>query len=385
MKLLERILVAVDLGPQSDDVLVTASALATKFGSSVVLLHVLPRVAAQSPSEERDVCLARQATTERLHQFGTRLVDEQVPVQEVVVDGIAFDQIISQAVMLDVNVIVLGSGAGAGGSQLGITAERVCRKSPKPVWVVSPRASRVPRSILCPVDFSRPSERALRNAIHVARSYAAGLIVLTVIAPPWGAFAWIHKDDECWRQEEMTRRETRFVDFLRQFDFHGVTCQELVRYGDPAEQILAVAADQGPDLIVMGSVGSTGLSRILLGSVTSHVIRQLPCSLVTVKAEDAFQLRLSEQVGDFDLHFRQATKLLEQGLPREAERQFQCCVMINAMFPPAWEGLAECCRRLHDNTRAEEYLKTARQAKNCLAWRAVEADIRRHHPFWKQS
>jgi nucleotide-binding universal stress UspA family protein len=312
MKLLERILVAVDLGPQSDDVLVTASALATKFGSSVVLLHVLPRVGAQSPSEERDVCLARQATTERLHQFGTRLVDEQVPVEEVVVDGIAFDQIISQAVMLDVNVIVLGSGASAGGSQLGITAERVCRKSPKPVWVVSPGVSSVPRSILCPVDFSKPSERALRNAIHVARSYAAGLIVL-------------------------------------------------------------------------GSVGSTGLSRILLGSVTSHVIRQLPCSMVTVKAEDAFQLRVSEQVGDFDLHFRQATQLLEQGLPREAERQFQCCVMINAMFPPAWEGLGECCRRLHDNTRAEEYLKTARQAKNCLAWRAVEADIRRHHPFWKQS
>ncbi len=121
---------------------------------------------AQSPSGERDACLARQATTERLHQFGTRLVDE-VPVEKVVVDGVAFDQIISQAELLDVNVIVLGSGAGAGGSQLGITAERVCRKSQKPVWVVSPGASGFPRSILCPVDFSKPSERALRNAIHV--------------------------------------------------------------------------------------------------------------------------------------------------------------------------------------------------------------------------
>jgi nucleotide-binding universal stress UspA family protein len=43
MKLLERILVAVDLGPQSDHVLATASELAKKFGSKVVLMHVLCR------------------------------------------------------------------------------------------------------------------------------------------------------------------------------------------------------------------------------------------------------------------------------------------------------------------------------------------------------
>ena len=131
------------------------------------------------------------------------------------------------------------------------------------------------------------------------------------------------------------RCESRLADFLRRFDFHSVTCQKLVRFGDPAEQIVAVAADQGTDLIVMGSVGSTGLSRILLGSVASNVIRQLPCSIVTVKAEDALQLRLSEQVGDFDTYLRQGTELLEQGLPREAQREFQRCVVINPMFPMA--------------------------------------------------
>ncbi len=40
--------------------------------------------------------------------------------------------------------------------------------------------------------------------------------------------------------------------------------------------------------------------------------------------------------------------------------------------------------RTNDNPSAE-YLKTARQAKNCRAWRAGEEDIRRHHPFGKQS
>ena len=383
MKLLEQILAAVDLGPQSDDVLATTSALAKKFGSKVVLLHVLVPMDSQTPGGERYACLARQAATERLHQLWTHLEDEKVPAEEVAVEGVAFDQIISQAETYDANMIVLGAGAGAGGSQLGITAERVCRKAQKPVWVVRPGAPGIPRSILCPVDFSRPSERALRNAIHLARSCAAELTVLAVIAPPSGVFAWFSSDDECSRQEESARCESRLADFLRRFDFHSVTCQKLVRRGDPAGQIIAVAADQRADLIVMGSVGSTGLSRILLGSVASNVIRQLPCSIVTFKAEDAFQLRLSEQVGDFDTHLRQGTQLLEQGLPTEARREFQRCVIINPMFPTAWEGLAESCRRLHDQARAEQCLTTAKQVRDSLAWQQVVADIRRNYPFWR--
>lgn len=384
MHLLEQILVAVDLGPQSDHVLATASELAKKFGSKVLLLHVLVPLDAHTPGEERYACLARQAATERLHQLRMHLKDEKVSAEEVVVEGVAFDQIISYAETCNANVIVLGAGAGVGGSRLGITAERVCRKALKPVWVVSPGTSGLPRSILCPVDFSKPAERALRNAIHLARSYAAGLTVLTVIAPDSGVFAWFRGDDELRRQEKSTRCESQFADFLRRFDLHNVTCQKRIRCGDPAEQIRAVAADQGTDLIVMGSVGSTGLSRILLGSVTANVIRQLPCSIVTMKAEDAFQLRLSEQVGDFDTHLRQGTQLLEQGLPGEAEREFQRCLMINPMFPPVWEGLAESFERLQDQARAEQCRRKAQEVRDSLAWQEVVADIRRNHPFWKE-
>ena len=85
------------------------------------------------------------------------LEHEKVSAEEVVVEGVAFDQIISHAETCNTNVIVVGSGAGADGSRLGITAERVCRKALKPVWVVSPGGPGFPRSILCPVDFSKPS------------------------------------------------------------------------------------------------------------------------------------------------------------------------------------------------------------------------------------
>ena len=57
--------------------------------------------------------------------------------------------------------------------------------------------------------------------------------------------------------------------------------------------------------------------------------------------------------------------------------------LINPMFPTAWEGLAESCRRLHDQARAEQCLTTAKQVRDSLAWQQVVADIRRNYPFWR--
>jgi len=55
------------------------------------------------------------------------------------------------------------------------------------------------------------------------------------------------------------------------------------------------------------------------------------------------------------------------------------------MFFTAWEGLAESCRRLHDEAQAERHLRTAKEVKDSLAWQQTVADIRRNHPFWKKT
>jgi nucleotide-binding universal stress UspA family protein len=55
--------------------------------------------------------------------------------------------------------------------------------------------------------------------------------------------------------------------------------------GDPREMILEVAKSERIDLIVMGSHGRTGLARLMLGSVSSHVVTHAPCSVLVVKKE----------------------------------------------------------------------------------------------------
>jgi len=59
-----------------------------------------------------------------------------------------------------------------------------------------------------------------------------------------------------------------------------------VEYGDPATEIVRVAADEGFDVIVVGSHGSGFVKRVLLGSVSQHLLHHAPCPVLVVRASD---------------------------------------------------------------------------------------------------
>jgi nucleotide-binding universal stress UspA family protein len=66
----------------------------------------------------------------------------------------------------------------------------------------------------------------------------------------------------------------------------GGDVQRRVEYGDPAAEIVRVAADEGYDVVVVGSHGSGFVKRVLLGSVSHHVLHQAPCPVLVVRASD---------------------------------------------------------------------------------------------------
>jgi universal stress protein E len=392
MKLVKRILAGLDFRPDTEAVLQTAATLAKKLASEVSLLHVLPPVSslplvdiyADVPTL---VELAKKESAERLAEYKARL--EQVGVSvagTAVLEGVAFDRILAHADDLDPNVVLCGVGAVGADKRtgLGITAERLCRKSSRPVWLVKPDAKVLPSSILCPVDFSKASTRGLRNAIFLARNFDAQLSVLTVVPPISSLYGWLGRDKEAVERAQTDDHRRAFDDFLAQFDFHGVSWQKLVRYGSPEVEILAAATDSQADLIVMGSVGRSGISRILLGSVAERILQAVPCSMLLMKAEDTFRLQVTDQVADIESHFQHGTELLRQGFAEEARRQFQHCVSANVMFAPGWEALADCYERTGDTDRAAECRAEAKQVRDTLSWRQVQADVRSRHPLWRR-
>jgi nucleotide-binding universal stress UspA family protein len=65
----------------------------------------------------------------------------------------------------------------------------------------------------------------------------------------------------------------------------GLTVESRVLQGDPRETLVEEAREQHADLIVVGSHGRTGLERLVMGSVASHVVTHAPCSVLVVRPE----------------------------------------------------------------------------------------------------
>jgi nucleotide-binding universal stress UspA family protein len=281
MKSLERILFATDFGQASHNAMDMAVYLGRIYNSEIILVHVIPEIE-NSPVSHDSVREAIEGhvekTAEEFHRQGIE------KVQSVVTAGSAFDQIITLADDENANVILMGSGEKAGEERfpLGITAEKTIRKAKKPVWVVKRETPPPVKNILCPVDFSEPSSRGLANAIQLSQTLGSHLTVLTVLEP----LKQFYENLGLWFTEESwVPDESRFDRFLQRFDFQNVNWTRAVRKGHAHEEILALSREMGADLMVMGSVGRTGLNRILMGSVAGKVIRELPCSVVTFKAE----------------------------------------------------------------------------------------------------
>ena len=129
----------------------------------------------------------------------------------------------------------------------------------------------LPTSVLCPIDFSAHSERALRHALALAGAFGAHLTVVTVNDPMLvagaeasGYGASLRDQVESALQDTLGRMPAATSPLLPAIDI--VT-------GVPATEILASAERAGAELIVMGTRGLGGAGRLMFGSTTERVVR----------------------------------------------------------------------------------------------------------------
>lgn len=143
------------------------------------------------------------------------------------------------------------------------------------------------QTIVHPTDFSEQADNAFRLACMLARDHEASLVVVHVVQPPLtvvGGMGVIPPVPEEYGYEEAEGRLRR----LESPD-SSVQTKRLIREGDVASEILALAKEGPCDLIVMGSHGRTGLSRLLMGSVAEEVVRKARCPVLTVKTPFALK------------------------------------------------------------------------------------------------
>lgn len=132
------------------------------------------------------------------------------------------------------------------------------------------------RTILCPMDFSESSYRALDAAIEIAVRFQAELVLVNVIPPaapgvpvdPAYAFTSPDDYDKAVRlnaEQQLTLAAQRIPSDLNP--------STLVGDGDPADEINRIATEENADLIVIASHGVSGWRHLVFGSVAEKVIR----------------------------------------------------------------------------------------------------------------
>jgi nucleotide-binding universal stress UspA family protein len=145
-----------------------------------------------------------------------------------------------------------------------------------------PQVSRISlKNILFPTDFSDASEMALPFALALARLYGATLQIAHVILPephrPLVVDRLPAQDDRVW--EDARRRLSWFTSDTNIADVHSTS---LLASGDLAQVIPDLIHDHGIDLVVVGTHGRTGFSKMMMGSKAEQIYRSSPCPVLTI-------------------------------------------------------------------------------------------------------
>jgi nucleotide-binding universal stress UspA family protein len=165
---------------------------------------------------------------------------------------------------------------------IGTTIERVIRTGPYPVLMVNSEVEQNYRNVLAAVDMSDASARAIRAGkdlgarltfVHGFLAMGAGLMARADIS---------REDIDKYIAEERLRAGSELVAFLRKEESRIQGWALRVREGTPIEVISATVKEIGPDLLLIGTQGRSGLPRVLLGSVAEEVLRSVEVDILAV-------------------------------------------------------------------------------------------------------
>lgn len=139
--------------------------------------------------------------------------------------------------------------------------------------------------LLVAVDGSGFSKLAVEQAADIAAAKDAEIILLTVSSViNMGSYAAVaYMPDSTWEVPTKDQAVEILDEAEAMLRERGLEARKVHRIGGISDTILEVAEREHVDLIVVGSHGRTGLTRFLLGSVSSQVASHAPCSVLVAK------------------------------------------------------------------------------------------------------
>jgi len=144
-----------------------------------------------------------------------------------------------------------------------------------------------PKLIVAPVDFSEPSQEALKTAADIAKGSGAELLLVHAVPviPKLPSATEIFQEGqyEAALHQDAERRLNAMVEDLKK---DGVNARAEVGLADePGMEILRIAEENHAELIVISTHGMTGWHRLVFGSVAEKVVRLAACPVLVLRAQ----------------------------------------------------------------------------------------------------
>jgi nucleotide-binding universal stress UspA family protein len=139
------------------------------------------------------------------------------------------------------------------------------------------------KKVLIATDGSEYTKEAVARGLHLAKILGAEVTALYVIDQT--SFVSFPMDSSIVSVYSLLENEGKKAveDVVKEGELSGVKVTPMVVEGSPTRKIVEIAADY--DLVVIGTLGRSALSKLFMGSVAERVTRYAPCPVLVVRSK----------------------------------------------------------------------------------------------------
>ncbi len=230
-----------------------------------------------------------------LERTRNRIAADVAEIEGIAVVGSPAAVIVDQAEDYDLTVIGAKDRSAGGDTGLGPVARRVAEHALAPVLIGREVRSESGMRVLAAVDGSCASQEAIHTLAQLFDLASSEITLMHVEETPWIHLGlqdeWqTYDEDEQERsdagvlEKEMTREAELIVERAREMLRPSqASIETMIDQGNPADEILSEAERGSYDLIVLGATGERDLKHSMLGSVSSKIAWNAPCSVLLVR------------------------------------------------------------------------------------------------------
>jgi nucleotide-binding universal stress UspA family protein len=298
VKIVSHVLLPTDFSPSSAPAFRYAVEWAKVFEAELTLLHVhslQPGLDIDAGIAQKFLDEQRKVAREELEKLLVEAQREVPKTSMELVAGLPSEFICQVAREKQCDLIIMGTHGWTGFNRalFGSVAERVIQRAPCPVLSIPHREEAdisamhplqvLPRQVVLPLEFSDCSMDAYEYAVQIAKWFDAPLTLVHAIEPLSYSldFTLTHPLQEKTNRDKV---EKRLADLVTVLSDQGLSAGYELLDKPTVDSILETSATQQADLIVMGTHGRKGLTRMVLGSTACKVLEQSAYPVLTVKS-----------------------------------------------------------------------------------------------------